>query len=269
MSGEKQFKPSKKKLDKARKDGKVAKAKEISNFVHLLVLFGALKLLSNLGNELSQACHKVMRVRDWETIGDVQGMLEDLFKGVALQVILFLVTLFLLTLIVELSQVGLSISFKRVELKLTNLSPLGGLKKIFGEREGMKAPLGLAFSILDLILFCTVGLVIMFSNSVGAVSKILNANLDANLAILFLDEVTGFLSQFLILAMIFAVYKYAMSYRRLNKELMMDIEELKQESKEDEGDPHMKGHRKSVHQEVMLHGTIQNVRRAKVLVVSE
>ena len=48
----------------------------------------------------------------------------------------------------------------------------------------------------------------------------------------------------------------------------MSIEEVKQEFKQSEGDPHIKQKRKQLHQEMMNQSTIANTRKAKVLVVN-
>lgn len=269
MAGEKQFKASKKKVDKARKDGKVPKAKEISNFFHVGVLYGALYFLTDLGNELLSSCHKVMRVRDWESPRALLLSVEGLFQGIVVKVYVLLAILFVLTFLSELLQVGMSFSLKRVELKLNNVNPINGLKKIFGEREGMKAPHGLLFYSLELLIFCSVSLLGIYNSSLGELKRMIVVDIEFGLSGLLLESVRGFLLQVVIVIGIYALYKYSLSYRRINKELMMDFDELKQESKEDEGDPHLKGHRKSLQQEVMLHGSIQNVRRAKVLVVSD
>lgn len=269
MAGEKQFKASKKKIDKARKDGKVPKAKEISNSIQVLSCSMLVYLLTNLGNDLSNSCHKVMRVRDWEGEGMFLGLIGGIYKGIILKVSFGLVCLFILTFLSELLQVGLSFSLNKVGFKLNNINPLNGLKKILGEREGAKAPLGLVYAGLEMFVFLAVCLFVTFDYSVSVVKSFLVADMEQQLGFLFLEAVRQFLIRFAILSVVYATYKYLMSYRRINKDLMMDFDELKQESKEDEGDPHFKGHRKSLHQEVLMHGSIQNVRRAKVLIVSD
>ncbi len=52
------------------------------------------------------------------------------------------------------------------------------------------------------------------------------------------------------------------------KELMMTKDEVKREYKESEGDPHIKGARKHLHQELMMSGTVEKTRKASVVVTN-
>lgn len=56
-------------------------------------------------------------------------------------------------------------------------------------------------------------------------------------------------------------------YKWLN-EHKMSIEEVKREYKESEGDPMVKSQRKQLHRELLNQNAVDNVRRAKVLVVN-
>ena len=52
------------------------------------------------------------------------------------------------------------------------------------------------------------------------------------------------------------------------KDLMMSKDEVKREYKESEGDPHIKGHRKHLHQELMMSGMVEKTRKASVVVTN-
>ncbi|MNR04281.1 Yop protein translocation protein U [compost metagenome] len=49
---------------------------------------------------------------------------------------------------------------------------------------------------------------------------------------------------------------------------MMSKEDIKQEFKEMEGDPHIKHKRKHLHQEMVMHGAVASARKATVLVTN-
>jgi flagellar biosynthesis protein FlhB len=80
--------------------------------------------------------------------------------------------------------------------------------------------------------------------------------------------VMSILRDIVVLSVLYGAIRYILSHHRIRKQLRMDFEELKKELKEDEGDPHTKGQRKAMHQEVLLHGMIDNVKKAKVVLVS-
>ena len=58
-------------------------------------------------------------------------------------------------------------------------------------------------------------------------------------------------------------------YERLKraKRLGMDVNEFRQEMRESDGDPHLKGMRKQLHQELGMLASLDAVRRAKILLV--
>jgi flagellar biosynthesis protein FlhB len=58
------------------------------------------------------------------------------------------------------------------------------------------------------------------------------------------------------------------SRHNFNKEMMMSKYDVKQEYKQSEGDPHMKGHRRQLAQELLFSGSMENVKNADAVVVN-
>lgn len=268
MAGEKQFEPSQKKLEKAKKDGKLAKAREISMTLQISGWYYMLYLLTNYSNKSSGTYHKVMRGNEWDNPEVILEICLEWFMSISIQVLIMLVPLWVLTFLSESFQVGLTFSIKKVGIKMSNINPLEGLKKIFGQRDGMKAPLGILYYSLELLIVWAVIISITIYCSIDNMIKFLQINPELALGPLIINAIQDLVGKCTLFFIVYAIYKYQMSKLRLRKELMMDMQELRKELKEDEGDPHLKGQRKSLHQETALHGSIENVRRAKVLVVS-
>lgn len=67
---------------------------------------------------------------------------------------------------------------------------------------------------------------------------------------------------------VIAALDYLYQRYKWNTEHMMSIEEVKREYKESEGDPMVKNQRKQLHRELLNQNAVDNVRRAKVLVVN-
>ena len=57
--------------------------------------------------------------------------------------------------------------------------------------------------------------------------------------------------------------------KRRYDRLRMDLEEIKKELKENEGNPEIIGMRKQLHREILAHNLVQNVRKSRVLVVNK
>ncbi len=269
MGGEKQFEASARKLEKAKKDGKVAKAKEISVFVHITICYLSLYFMSYFSNNVLQNYHKVMRGNEWGNSKDLIDFSAEWFQSIWIDLIILLAPIWILTLLSEYLQVGLSCSIKKIVPKLSNLNPLEGFKKVFGERDGLKCPVGLFWYSLEQVIVWVLMISLIVYGVVSTVPKFLEEGLGYYIVPLFIDSIKGFLGNFALFFMCYAMVKYQLSKFRIRKELMMDMEELKKENREDEGDPQLKGQRKSLHQEAALHGNIENIRKAKVLVISE
>lgn len=67
---------------------------------------------------------------------------------------------------------------------------------------------------------------------------------------------------------VIAALDYLYQRYQYNKNHMMSKDEIKQEFKESEGDPHIKSKRKQLHKEMLSHNALDNVRKAKVLVTN-
>jgi flagellar biosynthesis protein FlhB len=67
--------------------------------------------------------------------------------------------------------------------------------------------------------------------------------------------------------LLFGVGAYFVARRRFFKDLSMSMEELRQELRDDNGDPHMKSHRKADAQALSLADLERRVKRSKVVIV--
>jgi flagellar biosynthetic protein FlhB len=68
--------------------------------------------------------------------------------------------------------------------------------------------------------------------------------------------------------LVLAIADYAMSRRRTNKQLMMSKEEVKEEHKRSEGDPHVKGHIRQRQFEMARHRMMADLEQADVVLVN-
>jgi flagellar biosynthetic protein FlhB len=71
-----------------------------------------------------------------------------------------------------------------------------------------------------------------------------------------------------LLFVIFAVADFFWQRHVFNKDMMMSKYDVKQEYKQSEGDPHAKAERKALAEELILHGSQQNVANADAVVVN-
>ncbi|MCB0318766.1 MAG: EscU/YscU/HrcU family type III secretion system export apparatus switch protein, partial [Bdellovibrionales bacterium] len=63
--------------------------------------------------------------------------------------------------------------------------------------------------------------------------------------------------------------EYWINKKKFIKEMSMSHTELKNEHKEDEGDPLLKFSRKALHQEILSQDLVQRVKNSKVVIVEK
>jgi type III secretion protein U len=181
----------------------------------------------------------------------------------ALNILLPLVVLVIIaSLASNLAQIGFLFSMKAAIPKLENLSPTKWFKKVFSKK-------GLFDLVKNLVKIIVLGLVVwrvlvmhwndLFKIQASDIRQIWSV-LGGSMWDLAIHAIVAF--------SILAVLDYFWERFQFIKQNMMSKDEVKREYKEMEGDPHIKGKRKQLHQEMIAQGAMDNVRRAKVLVTN-
>jgi type III secretion protein U len=162
----------------------------------------------------------------------------------------------------NVAQTGFMMSQESLKPKLDNLNPGAAIKKIFGMKnliEFLKSAIKIAF--LSLLLF------LIIRNSLNDLVKIPSCGLTCIMPVLgrllmqvFIYTIAAF--------SIVAAADFAFQKWEFNKQQKMSKDEVKQEYKESEGDPHIKGHRKAMHKELMQSKTEDRTRGSKVVVTN-
>jgi flagellar biosynthetic protein FlhB len=239
MSSDKASKTEKatpKKVADARKKGQVAKSQEVAAWTTTLAMTMLLPLTFSSAQE--HVLRLVARLPDLiaePEIGPALALFADGLRGGLIAIAPMAVGLMLVGVGANVAQVGLKPSPQALAPKLSKLNPLPGLKRMVGARSlwsGCKELLklgllgGFAYhSISGFIphLLSAGGLTLT-----GAVSGVAGAAL-------------SFLRWTAVLGLALAAADYAMERRHLAKELRMSLQEVKDEHKQADGDPQMKG----------------------------
>jgi len=255
VSGEKTEQPTPKRLKKAREDGKVTKSVDLSSAFVLMVLF---LILLNM---------------DWSIISIFSNhqflFRQEIFPSlketyfIALKLILIVILpIFVAGIIIGLLQTGGLITIKTLLPDGNKLNPLSRLKQIFSKKtsfEFFKIIFKLIF-ILSLLAFSIMWLMKVFHYI---------QNVDIKLVPQIIKNISvDFIKPLLIFIIIIGVLDYFYQRRSLIKELMMTKDEVKEEFKQDEGNPDIKGRRKQLHQEMVMHSLRESVRKANFVVVN-
>lgn len=257
-------KPTPKRLQDARKKGQVAKSQDLSSALS----FGTFALaLTALSMYVFQRAYVLMR----NMLGggfDVEGI-ENNLSALGSEAVLwflilaapFLVIAFFTGLIGNMVQVGFLFTSEPLKPSLNKINPINGFKNIFGK----KAVFGLGKNLAKLMI--VVGFTLY--TIIQSVTMIMNAGRvgTENLFPLMMELVTSLAFRLSLFMAVLGIGDYVYQRYTHKKELMMSMQEIKDEHKTMEGDPQIKSQRKARYRELMS-GRISDVDEATVVVTN-
>ncbi|NLF24901.1 MAG: EscU/YscU/HrcU family type III secretion system export apparatus switch protein [Deltaproteobacteria bacterium] len=258
MSENKPFKPSKKKLEKARKEGKVLKSQIVTQACSVAGTALA-------GLFLTRACLvKNKMLLEYLLLEGFRYPFESLWLAWGELVKIGVGSLLCgcaVGTIVEILQVGFRFESALLAPKASRFDVSNGFKKIW---EGLK---GGWLKILNLLVlfFC-------FFHFLGALLQDAKQMFFLPVEQLVQAYQRWYLAMLLLMAGVLfglGVLEYLIRRRSFFKELSMSHEELRREHKELEGDPHHKSARRVMHESIMQQDLVARVRRARVIVVEK
>lgn len=267
QGGEKTEAPTQKKREKAREEGQVAMSPEIANAVLYLVIFNALKAFSPYILQKTQEVFYLSldKSQKFDYIYDQKYMADfigEMFLRAILTSMPMLCVALAVGVICSLLQVGWKPTTKPLMPKFSKLNPIKGIKKIFSFR----AIVNLFKSLAKLFI---IGYVIVekLLKEMNVIPNLMNMT--------FMDSVAyvGNLAVDLGVAvggwfLVIAVIDYAYQRFKHEKDLKMSKYELKQEYKQSEGDPQIKGKIRQRMQEAAMRRMMQDIPQADVIITN-
>ncbi|MCU7916893.1 MAG: flagellar biosynthesis protein FlhB [Candidatus Thiodiazotropha sp. (ex Epidulcina cf. delphinae)] len=262
---EKTEQPSAKRLDDAKRKGQVPRSRELNTMVVTMIGVVSLVAMSRaIGNSLSQMMSRGF-VLTREEIFDINAMLAHLGEGVA-QVFVALSPFFLLVVLAAIfSSValgGFSVSAEALTPKLSKLSPLKGMKRVFSAR-------GLVEMVKAMAKFLFIG---------GATILLLWTSLEKFLALHAMDisqalgHLSGLIGGSVILLtttlILIAAIDVPFQLWDHKRQLKMTRQELRDEMKETEGKPEVKSRIRQLQREMAQKRMMQEVPKADVIVTN-
>lgn len=268
---EKTEQPTAKKLDDARKEGQVAKSQEIAQAFSLLALFVILRISYGfLGTNFNQLFARVYNnipnvSRTYDgmlPVAYITSILSNALLTMVLQCAPFFLIGFLIAFLSDFVQVGYKPTSKPLQPKLSKLNPVSGLKKIFSTRKLFE----LAKSILKLALMS----VVIYSYFIGRTESIfLLYDMPLKQAIALMGNMVIDLGLRIAAAyMVIAFADLIYQRRKFTKDMMMTKQEVKEEMKNSEGSPEIKGAQKRRMMEASRRRMMQQLPQADVVITN-
>ena len=269
--GEKTEEPTGKKLEDARKEGQVAKSKEIANAFGILALFllmrfyvgrlgyGLIEYFSGVYNQIPN----MIQMYDGRIPA---AALITALRGMGMRIALIIAPVLIVGVVVafvcDVVQVKWKPTTKPMKPKLSKLSPLKGFKRIFS-----------ANSLVELVKsIAKIGLIsyVAYSYLSGRIDEIfLLYGLGITQAIGLIGEIVLNLGiRIAVIYMVIAFLDYMYQRWKHHEDLKMTKQEVKDEYKNAEGDPQIKGKQRQRMREASLRRMMQQLPEADVVITN-
>lgn len=269
--GEKTEPATQKKLEDARKEGKVAKSKDLTQAFELVVLFLLLKIF------LGYVGERMMGLFD-STLGRLAEFYKVNQAGVSIAAVMTLITNailelllivwpffvfgFVITFLVTVYQVGWKVSTKTMEPKLSKFNPINGFKRIISKDS--------LFELLKSIIKVVVIIYIAYTSIAEEANNLfILYEISVNQAVALVGEIildVGLKISLIYVAVGLGDYIYQRF--KFNNEMKMTKQEVKDEYKNTEGDPQIKGRIRQKMREVSQRRMMQDVPKADVVITN-
>ncbi|MEM8834125.1 MAG: flagellar biosynthesis protein FlhB [Pseudomonadota bacterium] len=257
--------PTPKKIEESRKRGQVALSREINNWVMLLaatlvVLGIGPYTLRGLKDHMQSYIEKAHIMPS--APGGFGFVLGDSFFEVIGVLMLPLIILMLAAFLAPFIQIGPLFAPETIKPDIKKISPLQGFKRLFSMRSIMEFVKG----ILKIGIIGVVGVILLypFYGSVEHMIGLPIAVMMDELHSLVLRLMMGILVVLLVVAIIDLIYQRFEHYKKMR----MTKQELKDEYKQTEGDPHIRAKLRQLRQEKARARMMQAVPEADVVITN-
>lgn len=257
---------SHKKLEEARKKGQIASTRELNHFFMMLAFAAFVFVLGpKVGRDTMDLLGPFITKPDMfeMSAGGVNAMMRDVMLGMLLLLLLTFLLTFIAALAPAIIQRKWVFSTEQITPKLSKISPKAGVGRLFG----MKALIEFTKNFLKI---CVVGIICTMvalpyrhhlTHLLTAPHKLSMIEYSGKIAGKILIAICIFL-------FLLSILDYLYQRFVLLKSLRMSKQELKDEYKQQEGDPHIKGKLRQIRRERARTRMMENVPKADVIITN-
>lgn len=253
------------KLSEAKKKGQVAKSKEASL---ALTLLACTLIITALGDYVVQGLKETL-IHFLTNFLNMELSYNNLFyitfitlTRVAMLVLPVMIPIMIMGIAANLMQTGVMFTKEPLKPDFKKLNPINGIKRMFSKRT-------LVELLKDVLLIAIVGYIgykFIMENYV----KILNLyNLRFSILIEVIRElIQSIFFKITLVLVAIALADYIFQRRQFKKDMRMTKQEVKEEFKQQEGDPQVKGKIKQKQREMAMGRMMQSIPDASVVVTN-
>lgn len=268
MSGEKTEQPTARKLRKFREEGRVAKSQELGG---MLVLYSGVYLLAVNGPAIAASLGQVMR-RSYASLYAVgpetltftylREIVSQPALGLGLALLPWLGALMLVGVGANIAQTRGLVQPRLLIPKWDRLNPINRAKQMYGKQMFVEAAKGIAKQLL-------IALVVYFTLS-GRLGELLaSAATGLGPGIASLSDVTYKMALDAALVLLaVAVLDYIWQFHQHRQSLLMSKQEVRDESKQQDGSPEVKSRIRRIQREMSQRRMMAKVPQADAVIVN-
>ena len=258
--------PTEKKRRESREEGQVAFSKELSSAALLagivLTLVATSPFILDSFRELMTNIFRQMASADELSVNSIYTLSGEIITTMLPAFTPFLTVIVLVAIFAAVVQVGIQITFKAIVPKFSKLSPLTGIKRLFSSQS-------LADFLKSMAKLIIVGFVgyLTYMDKITELNGLSVSTPEAILKYNFtvVAEVAGKI----VLALVaIAIFDYFYQRWHHEQQMMMTKQEVKEETKQTEGDPQLKARIRQIQREMSNARMMQEVPKADALIVN-
>ncbi len=255
--------PTQKRKQKAREDGQVARSPDVAGW--LAILFGTMLLpwlVSSARTRLMSVTGSAATVMGHPTLPGALGVLATGLRQFLLQAVLTGGVFMAVGVLANIAQVGRAASFKAARPRLSHLSPRTGFQRMFSPKAGWE----LAKQVLKLVVLAAIAyfsLRTLIADVAGKTPVTLGPLLS-----FAASSLLSFVRTVALIGFLLGVADFAVQRHRVTQSLKMTKQEVKDERKDQEGNPEMKGRLRRQQYAIVRSRMMAAVKTADVVVAN-
>ncbi|MEM6780333.1 MAG: flagellar type III secretion system protein FlhB [Pseudomonadota bacterium] len=264
---DKNYEPTPQKLDKAREQGNIAQSKELHGLaLYIGILSASLFAGAWSVTYIGERLYLLMANAHMMIVGENRVSLAEALGDLTLHVLIGLIpivgTMMLFPLISMVAQQSITFAPDKIIPKISRISLIQGFKNKFGRDALVEFLKGLVK-----VGLVGVGFVIIAMPMIDGAPALIGMNyrllgpLLANVWIEVLIAVTS-------IAAVIGIFDFLWQKYSFMQRMMMSYKEIKDEMKENQGDPHLKSKRQEMGRDIAMNQMLADVKEANVIIVN-
>jgi len=258
--------PTEKKRRESREEGQVAFSKELSSAALLagivLTLVATSPIILDAMRQLMSQLFRDLAQSEELSIDSIFTLSGEIFYIILPAFAPFLAVIIFVGIFASVLQVGVLITFKAISPKFNKISPLTGLKRLFSSQ-----------SLADFLKSMAKLIIVGFVGYLTYIEKItelngLSVSTPESILIYNFTVVAEVAGKIVLALVAIAIFDYFYQRWHHEQQLMMTKQEVKDETKQTEGDPQLKARIRQIQREMSNARMMQEVPKADAVIVN-